>query len=195
MLKWTKEKWNVILSMAELRNILNKIIHFHKCRTNECRVKMGEKERDLGNVGCFVGSFYSIERIWPFGRREYLRLSSSPTSSMAAKALSSISLSCEALRQKRTRDSVRRVAGKPTVTTAMPRFNISWLKALKRRDLIIVCFRKGWGCPLSDRAFKPIINLKRGLYQVSELFHWKIQIPELIWTHYFATQKWRKLTI
>ena len=63
-------------------------------------------------------------------RREYFRKSRSPTSSIASSALSSISLVCEALKQKRTLDSVRRVAGKPTVTTAIPLLSISWLKAL-----------------------------------------------------------------
>ena len=43
---------------------------------------------------------------------------------------SSISLVCEADRQKRTRPRTKGVAGKPTVTTETPRFNISRLKAL-----------------------------------------------------------------
>ena len=46
---------------------------------------------------------------------------------------SNISFVWPAERQKRTRDSVRCVAGKPTVTTAQPRFNISRLTALKNK--------------------------------------------------------------
>ncbi len=45
---------------------------------------------------------------------------------------SSISFVWPAERQKRTRDSVNKVAGKPTVTTAQPRFNISRLTALEK---------------------------------------------------------------
>ena len=51
---------------------------------------------------------------------------------MACRALSSISFVCDALIQKRTRDSVRLVAGKPTITTAMPLLSISWLNALRK---------------------------------------------------------------
>ena len=66
--------------------------------------------------------------------REYFMLNKSPTSSIASNALSSISFVCEALRQNLTRDSVSGVAGNPTVTTAMPRFNISLLKALQKQN-------------------------------------------------------------
>ena len=62
---------------------------------------------------------------------EYLRPRHSPYSSIACKALSNISFVCEELKQNLTRDSVRRVAGNPTPTTAMPFLSIKRLNALK----------------------------------------------------------------
>jgi len=50
---------------------------------------------------------------------------------------SSISFVCDAERQKRTRPRINGVAGKPTVTTATPRFNISRLNALEKNKLAI----------------------------------------------------------
>lgn len=49
---------------------------------------------------------------------------------------SSISLVCDAERQKRTRPRTKGVAGKPTVTTETPRFNISRLKALINESIM-----------------------------------------------------------
>jgi hypothetical protein len=46
------------------------------------------------------------------------------------RTLSNISLVCDALRQNLTRPPVNGVAGKPTVTTAIPCSSIRRLKAL-----------------------------------------------------------------
>ena len=63
-------------------------------------------------------------------------LISNPDQSVRHRSLtwSSISFVWPAEIQKRTRDSVSRVAGNPTVTTAQPRFNISRLTALETRS-------------------------------------------------------------